>query len=485
MMKKYLLYPLFILFAFAGCNDDDNSIIDDGGQTIDYGDVVAKFEAKKFDGTVTRQVTMGELVTYFDISDGRPDKRTWTLPGAEPQSSDRLMTAVIYPIPGTYKVTLNVERTSDGQTDEVSVDNYIEVLSIPVEAAFSASVVEEGGVINIKTGDVISFTDLSTGLPELWNWQFAGGTPATSTEQSPSVQYLTPGTYTVTFKATRDDAGNLVESEITKTAYVNVVQRVVDYAGSGVATDDKIKIKYTEPLAQTIPANATSEFTVSIKTAAGATLTPSVTAISRVDDYTLELTFSDKMYSDDLVLLSYNPTGIIKDATGLYNPEPLTDDACMNGKNLWDNNIYSYEAGHENWSVPAGNTFGEMTITDEKSLSGKYSMKLTSTAGTEWIGGSGAGSKATLTPGTTYSMSWYVWRDPSSTHAALGPWLAWTGGQTQYWTDMNTYPKGEWYRITKELTYSGTGDGWFWLRVKDNNIIYVDNISIVVPDPRP
>lgn len=483
-MKKYLLYVLFILVGAVACSDDDTVIGDDEDDIRDFGDVEAKFEAKKFDGTVTRQVTMGETVSFFDISNGRPDIRTWNLPGAEPQSSERLMTTVIYPVPGVYDVSLSVERSSDGQSDELTEANYIEVLTIPVEAAFGTDPAEENGVVNIKSGDVVKFTDATTGLPEIWQWTLPGGTPSSSTEQSPTVQYLEPGTYDVTFKATRDDAGVLTEDEISKSAYINVVQRVVGYAGA-VATDDKIVLSYTEALAENIPAGAASEFSLTIKTAKGATLNPSITGVSRVDDFNLELTFSDKMFSDDELLLSYTPTGQIMDATGLYMPEPLTDEPCLDGKNLWDNGIYGFETGQENWTVPGDNNDGTMEITNEASFGGNYSMKLTSTAGSEWIGGSGAGAKATLTPGENYTMYWYVWRDPSSSHAALGPWLAWAENQKQYWTSLAAGPNGEWYKISKDVTYTGTGDSWFWVRVKDNNIIYVDNVTIVVPNPRP
>ncbi|OYU81647.1 MAG: hypothetical protein CFE23_04040 [Flavobacterium sp. BFFFF1] len=51
-------------------------------------------------------------------------------------------------------------------------------------------------------GGSIDFTDTSTNVPFVWSWTFAGGTPATSTVQNPSVIYSTPGTYAVTLTAT-------------------------------------------------------------------------------------------------------------------------------------------------------------------------------------------------------------------------------------------------------------------------------------------
>ena len=43
----------------------------------------------------------------------------------------------------------------------------------------------------------VDFYDSSSQLPNQWNWTFAGGTPATSTLQFPTVIYNTPGTYPV------------------------------------------------------------------------------------------------------------------------------------------------------------------------------------------------------------------------------------------------------------------------------------------------
>lgn len=47
----------------------------------------------------------------------------------------------------------------------------------------------------------ISFKDQSTDGPTSWSWTFQGGDPETSTEQNPTVDYDTPGTYEVTLTA--------------------------------------------------------------------------------------------------------------------------------------------------------------------------------------------------------------------------------------------------------------------------------------------
>ncbi|WP_121667971.1 alkaline phosphatase PhoX [Mesonia aquimarina] len=72
--------------------------------------------------------------------------------------------------------------------------------------------------VNVAIGETVTFTDLSTNDPSSWEWTFEGGTPATSTAQSPTVTYDAEGTYKVTLKTT-NIAGNSTES---KTQYITV-----------------------------------------------------------------------------------------------------------------------------------------------------------------------------------------------------------------------------------------------------------------------
>jgi PKD repeat protein len=82
------------------------------------------------------------------------------------------------------------------------------------EADFSASSQE------ILKGMSVDFTDLSTGQPESWAWQFVGGTPTTSTEQNPSgIVYSSPGVFDVTLTV----ANLYGEDTETKSGYITVV----------------------------------------------------------------------------------------------------------------------------------------------------------------------------------------------------------------------------------------------------------------------
>lgn len=54
----------------------------------------------------------------------------------------------------------------------------------------------------VEEGESVAFTDLSVNLPYAWKWTFEGGTPATSTDELPTVTYATAGSYKVTLEVT-------------------------------------------------------------------------------------------------------------------------------------------------------------------------------------------------------------------------------------------------------------------------------------------
>lgn len=75
----------------------------------------------------------------------------------------------------------------------------------------------------VNEGETVAFTDLSTNSPNVWQWTFEGGTPATSTEENPVVMYTEAGTYNVTLTAA-NAAGN--SQEMTKVDYIIVEEEL-------------------------------------------------------------------------------------------------------------------------------------------------------------------------------------------------------------------------------------------------------------------
>jgi len=96
-----------------------------------------------------------------------------------------------YTTDGTYTVVLTAINDCGTSTFSQNV-----VITTEPDAGFSMSTSSGCAVLTVN------FTDISSGDPVSWEWDFPGGTPSSSTEENPSVQYFTPGVYDVTLIVT-------------------------------------------------------------------------------------------------------------------------------------------------------------------------------------------------------------------------------------------------------------------------------------------
>lgn len=77
----------------------------------------------------------------------------------------------------------------------------------------------EASELEIPTDCTVDFTDLSTGVPHSWAWEFEGGSPATSTDKNPEgIAYHEEGTYSVTLTVSNPTG----ENTQTFTDYITV-----------------------------------------------------------------------------------------------------------------------------------------------------------------------------------------------------------------------------------------------------------------------
>ena len=90
-----------------------------------------------------------------------------------------------------YETTVTV---ADGET--INLNIQLEIMT-GVYADFTASATA------VAVGGSVNFTDASLGYQiNSWSWEFEGGTPATSTQQNPTVTYSAAGTYGVRLTVT-------------------------------------------------------------------------------------------------------------------------------------------------------------------------------------------------------------------------------------------------------------------------------------------
>ncbi len=219
----------------------------------------------------------GHAITMTDNSTNTPTSWSWTMTGGSPASSASQSPSVTYSTAGTYTVTL-VASNSSGASSPVS--HTITVNANPVVPTITPSMntlssssttgnqwylngtaingatnqtytATSGGsytvvvtnsfgcsntsaATNITTsnppvanftasttdcaGQAIPLTDNSSNTPTSWSWTMTGGSPASSSTQSPSVTYSTAGTYTVTLVATNSSGSS---SPVSHTITVN------------------------------------------------------------------------------------------------------------------------------------------------------------------------------------------------------------------------------------------------------------------------
>ena len=160
----------------------------------------------------------------------------------------------------------------------------------PPVADFSADIT----TLCLDNGNTVSFTDESVSSPPAtsWAWSFAGGTPATSTQQNPTVTYAADGVYDVTLTVTNINGTDTK----TETGYITVL--------SGAACPS------CESNVNNTP--------VTISTGAAATYTSTITISStgNIDDVNIPNITGTHTYLGDLNFSIQHPDGTTVDLLG-------------------------------------------------------------------------------------------------------------------------------------------------------------------------
>jgi len=167
--------------------------------------IVTPPPAADFSGSPTSG-TVPMTVDFTDLSTGGPTSWSWDF--GDGGASDAQHPSHDYTGPGCYTVSLTAANLG-GSGTETKTD-YISAAPPPPVADFSASPTSGEAPL------AVVFTDLSSGDPTSWSWDFGDG--AASTEQDPSHEYQQAGTYTVSLTAA-NDGGSHTE---TKTDYISI-----------------------------------------------------------------------------------------------------------------------------------------------------------------------------------------------------------------------------------------------------------------------
>lgn len=182
---KYLLFLAVVpLFLLNSCEKE-------------YGKEQEEIKELMATASADKAVAGGDTLTFIDLSLGIVS-RTWIFPGGEPATSDKAEVGVVFRKEGNIAPTLVVEYF-DGSKDSMSLP--IRIFPVLI-ADFTPSKTK------IKVGETVTFTDKSVGGATAWNWEFEGGTPATSTVKNPTVQFNVNKPVSVKLQITRAEDGS-------------------------------------------------------------------------------------------------------------------------------------------------------------------------------------------------------------------------------------------------------------------------------------
>ena len=215
-------------------------------------------------------VQTGVQVGFSDLSTNSPSSWFWTVSGPVQISSTLQNPTLSFTTAGVYSVTLKAANAGGEAT--LTKTNFITVTVPAAVADFTSD------KTTVTEGQMVNFSDLSTGNPVSWAWTIPGGTPSSSSLKNPSVTYKSAGKYDVTLVVT-DANGN---STKVKTGYVTVNAVIPTYSTShGNASKEWIS---------QVSLNGKSFTSVSSGSVGYADLTANVFSVAANTNYTMSLT---------------------------------------------------------------------------------------------------------------------------------------------------------------------------------------------------
>ncbi len=173
-------------------------------------------------------------VQFSDASAGSPTSWLWDF-------GDGMITTAQNPShafakAGFHRVTLTIGNSSESK----SVSKTITVAlssTYSLEASFAYSPASPA------VGQVVQFTDTSTGSPTSWKWSFGDG--MSSSAQNPTHAYATSGSQVVTLTVTNSSGGRSLSRTITVAAATTVPTAAFSFSPSSPAVGQSVQFTDT------------------------------------------------------------------------------------------------------------------------------------------------------------------------------------------------------------------------------------------------
>lgn len=526
---KYLKFIFILSLLFVGCNEDESiDLVEPNHRVIVTSEM-------NFENTIN----IGGHIDFGDISQG-VQSRIWTFPadasniaGETGNTSSKDVVKGFFTKAGVYDVTLNQvfkgnvypneDSTEPIQSKELDTTIVVTVLG-DVASSIQINYINEDGSLGaplnlsdnaqneITASKYVRISQNSAGTPTNFNWSMPGANPAQTSiaddpEAETDVRYTKLGTWDLQFIASRTrptDADTIYIKNFVKVIPSTepvTLDRVFEYEAQ-----TKIGLEFSREMD---PATVNrNNFTVTIETAGGATITPEIASVL-VDSnegtiLTIELA-NEIMYNDDTVKVSYSPgalTTLDAVASDAFTDALLTDFIKSNifeeSSSLID---YSFETTTEdNWPyLWWGGRWGEydMNLSFDRAHSGDKSMYIEFRPGGGMIiGNADAGSNINFTveSGVKYEMGvWVYIEDLGAVNGEANVRMYWRPGTNWGIGDNITFtpdsPVGEWFYSSAIVQFAAAGEVSYMIRGVNTNPerlkFYMDDLTLFKLTSRP
>jgi PKD repeat protein/C1A family cysteine protease len=315
---------------------------------------VAAFSASRTSGNAPLNIA------FTDRSTGTPTSWNWSF-GDGKYSTTRNPTHT-YSAAGNYTVALTA--TNSGGSNAVTKSNYVNIANAlkPPFAAFSASQISGNAPLNV------TFTDMSTGTPTSWNWNF--GDRTSSTGKNPVHTYSKAGKYTVSLRVSNAAGSNVV----TKSSYINVVNVLkapgTAFSASPTSGNAPLKVTFTDTSTGTPTA-----WNWNFGDGTSSTGKNPVHTYSKAGKYTVSLRVRNTAGSSVVTKSSYiNVVNVLKAPSTAFSASPTTGKAPLK-VTFTDTSTGTPTAWNWNFGDGTSSTVKNPVQTYRKA--GKYTVSLT------------------------------------------------------------------------------------------------------------
>jgi PKD repeat protein len=159
----------------------------------------------------------------------------------ESWSGEIAWSASSYPITSGQH-TFKWEYSKDVSVSSGSDCGLVDYIILPSGATQGLIAFFTANQTEICEGDLVNFTDYSSGNITSWNWNFPGGTPSSSTQQNPSITYNITGIYDVTLTISNGSDSQTLTQEDYIT--VNTVPEVPEMPEGNIWPDSHPESEY-------------------------------------------------------------------------------------------------------------------------------------------------------------------------------------------------------------------------------------------------